>query len=388
MKFGSMRVFLGATAIAVVCLLGAVAAAGQAAPVQNAQDAPQLVDDVFKSVVLLKGIPVDTFFEAMGMFANAMGNDCTFCHDKGAYFDRTKFALATPKIQRARQMIVMMNAINKQYFAGQPRVTCFTCHGGNMLPKSDPNIALQYAPPTEDPSARDFPLYEGISANQIFDKYIQAVGGADRLAKLTSYVAKGTYDGFDTGFDKVPVEVYGKAPAQQAMVVHMAGGESLRRFDGRSGWMTGPDTPLPLITLTGGNLDRARLEAMVPFPAGLRQAFPQWRVGRTAIDDVEVLIVQGITAEKQPLANFYFDEAGMLIRIVRWTPTPVGAIPTQIDYSDYRVVAGVKVPFKWIVSQTYMQMTVQLSDIQPNVTVDAARFAKPTASTAARPIAG
>ena len=47
-----------------------------------------MTEDVFKSVKLLKGIPVDTFFEAMGMFANAMGNDCTFCHVSDAAFDK------------------------------------------------------------------------------------------------------------------------------------------------------------------------------------------------------------------------------------------------------------------------------------------------------------
>ena len=57
--------------------------------------------------------------------------------------------------------------------------------------------------------------------------------------------------------------------------------------------------------------------------------------------------------------------------------TPVGFVPTEIDYSDYRDVAGVKMPFKRTVSQTYMQMTIELSDVQPNATIDAARFAQP-----------
>jgi hypothetical protein len=52
-------------------------------------------------------------------------------------------------------------------------------------------------------------------------------------------------------------------------------------------------------------------------------------------------------------------------------------VPTQIDYSDYRPVAGVQMPFHWTVSQTYMQMTVQLSEVQPNVPIDAAKFATP-----------
>ena len=109
---------------------------------------------------------------------------------------------------------------------------------------------------------------------------------------------------------------------------------------------------------------------------GIRQAFSEWRVGRTAIDDREVQIVQGLNAGR-PLANFYFDESGLLVRMVRWTETPVGFVPTQIDYADYREVAGVKVPFRRSVTQTYMQMTIELSEIQPNVQIDAARFARP-----------
>ncbi|MSO82849.1 MAG: photosynthetic reaction center cytochrome c subunit [Acidobacteria bacterium] len=374
MRFGSRRAFLGATAIAVLYLLGM--ATWRTVHAQNPPERVPLTEEVFKSVVLLRGIPVDTFFEAMGMFASAMGNDCTFCHASGAYFDKAAFAQPTPRIMKARQMIVMMNAINKQYFGGQPRVTCFTCHSGSQSPKKEPDLAVQYGPPLEDPNAMDFPVDARFSADQVFDKYLQALGGAGPLAKLTTFAAKGTYTGFDTVFEKVPVELFGKAPAQQAMIVHMFAGNSFRTFDGRSGWMAGPDTPLQLLTLTGGNLDRARLEATLLFPAGIRQAFSQWRVGRTAIDGREVQIVQGLTAGR-PSANFYFDEDGLLVRMVRWTETPVGSVPTQIDYADYRNVAGVKVPFRRTVSQTYMQMTLELTDVQPNAQIDAARFAKP-----------
>jgi hypothetical protein len=374
---------VGATVIAVVCLLGMAIGRPAHAGAQNPPERVPMTEDVFKGVVLLRGIPVDTFFEAMGMFASAMGNDCTFCHASKAYFDKAAFAEPTPRIMRARQMIVMMNALNKQYFGGQPRVTCFTCHSGTWSPKKEPDLALQYGPPVEDPNAMDFPVDTRFSADQVFDKYLQALGGTERLAKLSSLVAKGTYSGFDTAFEKVPVELFGRAPAQQAMVVHMFAGNSVRTFDGRNGWMAGPDTPLPLVTLTGGNLDRARLEATLLFPAGIRQAFGQWRIGRTAIDDREVQIVQGL-ADGRPAANFYFDEAGLLVRMVRWTQTPVGSVPTQIDYADYREVAGVKVPFRRIVSQTYMQMTVELTEVQPNVQIDAARFARPAPAATRR----
>jgi hypothetical protein len=94
------------------------------------------------------------------------------------------------------------------------------------------------------------------------------------------------------------------------------------------------------------------------------------------MNDQEVRVVQA-AENGQPVVNLYFDETGLLVRLVRWTVTPVGFVPTQIDYSDFREVAGVKVPFVRKVSQTYMQMTVELTSVQPNVTIDAARFAKP-----------
>ena len=35
-------------------------------------------------------------------------------------------------------------------------------------------------------------------------------------------------------------------------------------------------------------------------------------------------------------------------RLLRFTDTPVGRVLTQIDYSNYREVSGVKMPFRWI----------------------------------------
>ena len=370
MKLGSKGMFLGAVAMAVLGLLGAAAHA------QAPQEKVTLTDEVFKSVMLLKGIPVDTFFEAMGMFANSMGNDCTFCHASEAVFDKSKFADSTPRIQKARQMIVMMNGINKQYFGGAPRVTCFTCHGGSDRPKSEPDLALQYAEPVFDPNAREIAPDPRTTADQVFAKYIQALGGADRLAKLTSYVAKGSYAGFDTSLEKIPVEIYAAAPNLMTMVTHLATGTNTKAFNGRNGWMAGPDTPLPLVTLTAGNLERARLEALVAFPAAIRQTYSEWRVGLAVIGDQGVTIVQGLQGG-QPAANFYFDDSGLLVRLVTWTRTPIAFVPTQIDYADYRDVMGVKVPFKRTVSQTYMRMSIELSDVQPNATIDRKIFERP-----------
>ena len=57
------------------------------------------------------------------------------------------------------------------------------------------------------------------------------------------------------------------------------------------------------------------------------------------------------------------------MRLLRFTITPVAFVPTQIDYADYRELPGlgVKVPFTRTLTQTYMQMTLEFTDVQPNV---------------------
>ena len=74
----------------------------------------------------------------------------------------------------------------------------------------------------------------------------------------------------------------------------------------------------------------------------------------------------------------YFDEeTGLLTRLVRSTPSPVGRLPIRIDYSDYRDVAGLKMPFKWTTTWLDGRSNFELSEVQLNVAIDDVVFAKP-----------
>ena len=369
-----------------VCLLGAAAAArspavafakaGQAAP----EPPPPMAEQVFKNIQVLKGIPADEFMDTMGMFSSSLLFDCTGCHVEEILTNRDAFAVTTPRITRARQMVAMVNTLNKNFFAGQPRVTCFTCHRGSGTPEVEPDLELQYGGGSnERPNAiRIFPDPRG-SAEQVFARYLQALGGAGRLATLTSFVATGTYSGFNTSDLKVPIEIAARAPDQYSTVIRTFDGDAVKTYDGRNAWAAEEWRQLPLMTFTGGNLAGARLEALLSFPAGIQKAFSQWQVSSTLIDDREVQILQG-TNPAQPgqlPVNLYFDEAGLLVRSVRWNRTPVGTVPTQADYSDYREVDGVRMPFRTVVTWTNGQNTIELSDVRPNVAIAPARFARP-----------
>jgi outer membrane lipoprotein-sorting protein len=282
----------------------------------------------------------------------------------------------------ARNMIQMVNTFNKTGFGGQRALTCWTCHRGTQAPEVIPSLAAQYTIPPEDanqieivPDAPKEP-----TADQILDKYIQALGGAQRLAGLTSFVAKGTLEGYNTYHMKVPAELYAKAPGQRSMVYHTQNGDATTVFDGRSGWIAAVDKPLPLLPLLpGAELDGARLDAALGFPGGVKTALSQWKIGfpMTTIDDRAVNIIQGTGAGGTRFKLFFDAASGLLARQVRYADTPIGMVPTQVDYSDYREVAGVKMPFHVVVTWTDGQSTVQFNEVQPNVAIDAAKFAKP-----------
>jgi hypothetical protein len=371
MSAARRRAFAGASTTAIVCLLWRASIAGQAP-----EPAPPMVDTVFKNVQVLKGIPVDEFMDTMGMFSASLGYDCVSCHSPNISTDRAAFAIATPQIQRARQMIVMMNTINRNYFGGEPRVSCFTCHRAQYRPEIVPSLALQYGEFIDDPSSmRIFPD-DRETVDQVFERYLQALGGPQRLAALTSYVARGTFEGFNTGATQFPIEIAAAAPNRRTQVVRAPDGEAVKTFDGMTAWVAEGWRPLPLMALSKGNLEAARLEATVSFPATMRQAFSQWQVSTTTIDDRVVRILQGANPGQLPV-NFYFDESGLLARIVRWNRTAAGTIPMQFDYSDYREVAGVKIPFHTVLTWTDGRNVTTLAEVVPNARLDAARFAKP-----------
>ena len=373
MTFGSRPRTVAGIGTLSVCLLAAAIGRSQGAQAQR----PQLAEEAFKNVQIIKGIPVDEFMDTMGMFAAATSMNCVDCHTQDSTAGWENFAKDTPLKQTARRMMLMVNAINKDNFKGVRSVTCYTCHHGDRQPKQIPSLVVQYSAPVEDPNEIDvFSNTGGPTADQVFDKYIQAIGGAQRLASVTSFTAKGTYSGYDTDQVKAPVEIFAKAPAQRTTIVHAPFGDSVRVYDGRAAWIASGDKPVPLMPLTGGNLDGAKIEALVWFPTQIKRAFSQWRVTSTAIDDREVRVLQGINP-RQPPVNFYFDESGLLVRLVRLADTAVGRVPTQIDYADYRDVSGVKMPFRWTATWTDGQSTTQLTEMQSNVPIDAAKFARP-----------
>jgi len=358
---------------------------GQAAPAPPAAGSNPKAGVYFKNVTTstLKELSVDDFIASMGVISAALGFDCADCHP-GAGTDARDFAIDTiPDKVMARKMIEMVASINQANFAGVQSVTCWTCHRQQTRPAT--SIALDHlyeAPTVEDPDIA-YPGVGKLNATQMLDRYITAVGGAQRLAGLTSYVATGVSVGYgDFGGDAEFV-VYAKAPNQRTTTIsfkdHPERGDSVWTIDGTKGWVKTPRGFLPDYELIGGELAGAKLEATLAFPGQIKTALTGWRTGLTrVIDNKDYDIVQGNGPRgpnRDELATLFFDQdTGLLRRLVRYSPSPVGRIPVQIDYLDYRDVNGIKFPFELKFSWLDGKYTAKLKEIKTNVPIEASKF--------------
>ena len=377
MRLAAKSTIISAIGKILAWLLVSATAYSQTTPVER----PQMAEEVFKNIQALKGIPVNEFLGIMGFFSASLGKSCVDCHDSDSGWENY-VADKNPNKRTARRMIEMVSMINKNFFGGAQGVTCYSCHRGGPRPKLTPNLTALYSPPAETEADDVVQQAPGApSADQILDKYLEALGGAQRVASLTSLAAKGTTVGYGLDAEKRPVEIFAKAPNQRATIIQEEKGTTTTIYDGRSGWIAAPNLPLPVLPLTGGELDGAGLDAALSFPARIKQAFTRWRVGEPVdIEDREVQVLQGTTAAGN-IATLYFDsKSGLLVRMIRYARSPVGRLPTQIDYSDYRDIAGVKMPFRWTVLWLDGRETVGLTEVRPNVAIDNAKFAKPAPS--------
>jgi hypothetical protein len=320
----------------------------------------------FKNVIELKDIPSDQLMPAMQFISTSLGVQCDTCHVAGKPEADDKRAKKT-----AREMIAMTMAINKNAFHGQTQVTCYSCHRGSERPVAIPPVLETDAPakPEAMPASSATPP----TADSIIEKYVTALGGADAMKKITSRVGTGV---IITAGKETPIEVFTKAPNKRITVTHSQNADSYTAFDGTIGWMGSAGGPAR--EMAPADAKGSALDSEFYLPIRMKEVFTQLRPGRPdKIGDVAVLTLTG-TRPGLPPVRFFFDaNSGLLLRLVRYTENPLGRMPVQIDYADYRDINGVKTPCRWTLSRPNGRFTIQLNEVKANVAIDDAKFAKP-----------
>ena len=344
--------------------------------------------EYFKNVTTatLKPLTPSDFIGAMGVMTAAVGYDCSNCHP-GAGTDKFDWVTdAIPQKVTARKMIDMVAAINKNFFGGAQQVTCWSCHHGLDLPTTSIALDKLYGEPLDEKRDIVLPQAGEPPASKIFDQYIEALGGAQKVAAVKSYIATGASRGYAGVGGSGAFQIYAQVPNSRGVWInfpeHPDRGTSAWTYNGNTGWISQPRAYIPIYELTGSDLVGARLDGVVGMPNQIRDAFASWRVGaEELINDREVYVVQGTAPGSGVLATLYFDkQSHLLVRFVRRTPSPVGRITIQQDFDNYKEVAGVKFPFKYSFLWLDGRFTAEINDLKVNVPIDPAKFGQPAAN--------
>ena len=352
----------------------AVPMSGQTGTTRPAASKAKTTEETYKNIQVLKGIPAEQLLPAMQFITSSLGVECSFCHMESAFEKDDK----KPK-QMARKMMQMMFAINQENFEGHRKVTCYSCHRGSSHPLATPAIGeagTQIVP--EDVHNED---EQGAAPSEmphpeeIFTKYVDALGGVSAMGKLSTRVERGTINLSGRQF---PIDIFSKVPGRRISVIHLPNGDSITAYDGTSGWTSAPHGPIremPTSEVVSG-----QLEADLQLPLRFKQFFSDLRTGKPEkIEDHDVYVVSGLKGG-QVAAKFYFDEhSGLLLRLLRYVDSPLGVNPTQVDYADYRDHSGVKIPFQRTIARPGARFKIQIDEAQDNVPVDDTKFDAPAA---------
>ncbi|MBM3746072.1 MAG: hypothetical protein FJW34_09760 [Acidobacteria bacterium] len=215
-----------------------------------------------------------------------------------------------------------------------------------------------------------------LTAEQILEKSIAATGGRKAIEAVTSTVAKGEIDVLPQHAHAL-IEYYAKAPAKRLIVTHFEGvGEVLQGCDGVSAWTHDPGRGLR--NLTGAEKEDALRECAFHAEIQWRDFYPKVELaGMEKVGEREAYKIVMTPASGKPATRYIDAENFLLIRQISTRESSEGAVSIDAELSDYRDVAGVKVPFLIRQKMQGYELVIKMILVENNAPIDDARFAKP-----------
>jgi zinc protease len=234
---------------------------------------------------------------------------------------------------------------------------------------SDPN-----ATPAASVSA---PTAPALTADQILENYIKAIGGRENWKKLTTRISTGTIDVPAMNLSGL-VTVREKAPNRSIFTVNFNGAVFQQGFDGTIGWSNDPQNGLR--EQTGEELAETKRDSDFYHPLDLKQMYSKITVaGTDKIDDRDAYVVEASSGDLGT-DKIYFDaQNGLVLRIVGQHHTLDGPATFTEDFSDFRQVDGIKLPYTVRQESPSSTFTIKFTEIRHNEAIEDASFAKPAA---------
>jgi len=335
-----------------------------------------------KNIQVLKGLPESQLFLVMNFVATSLGVQCNFCHvqqGKDPTTGTTKWLWESddkPQKQTARRMMQMVLAIkaNNQVDFRQNEVTCYTCHRGQRKPVGLPSLPLarsghESGPDEAAPAAS--PTLP--SLDQIFSKYVEAVGGSAATSTRT-LVLKGRREASQNR--AWPNDITVSSPDKFLLVTTLATTTIRQILNGDKGWVVNGANVRPLSPAEAHDATRRGNELFTVVKVKPSESM---RVsGIQKVGEREAYVVESTTDANTE--RFFFDrQTGLLLRKITLNKTVLMPFPEQVDFEDYREVDGVKMPFtiRYSAIDTFDSWVRTFTEIKRNVAVEDTLFAPP-----------
>ncbi len=349
-----------------------------------------------KNVKLLGDLPVSQFIPVMNYFASSLGRRCNFCHvNNNGQWDYASDA--KPEKNTAREMIKLVLDTNKTLGGLKlDPISCYTCHRGRNQPQGIPTLPLPLpSPPPGNaagggaaagtpgaaPQASPNPTPALPTADDVFNKYIAAIGGPAAIGKLSSRTASGSITQANGNSFQFVLEQSG--PDKFHLTVITQQGSLERGFDGKVGW---EKTQRGVREITGGELANFRAANSLFSFINLKEQYARPpRVRRGKLNDKDVYVLDGQTTDGRRMSLYFDATSGLLLRRMTFLTTMIALIPDQVDFEDYRDVDGVKFAFIGRSATTEAGNPIStrtFTEVKVNAPVDDSKFKMPAATPA------
>jgi photosynthetic reaction center cytochrome c subunit len=321
------------------------------AQTQSTGDKP--VEQVRKNIQVLKGLPDSQLFLLMNFVGDSLGVNCDYCHVKGEKNPQTGEDTwlweRDDKKEKAagRDMMRMVLELNRATFNREAVVTCYTCHRGSTRPER-----MAPLPPHDYfvDALKPQPKRVLPTAQEVIAKYLSAVGANRQDILSQAIVMRGTVERVERAKASGPTEIIFKQPNKARMTETLTSGVVTRGWNGATAWA---QSSRGLSQVSGENLKAMKATPTTTIASdGLFSPtkIPDSPSHATLIsvarindrESYQVVIEESSTESIQ----LFFDlETGLLVRRVNVTNTMLGPLNVQWDFSDYRDVSGIKLPF-------------------------------------------
>ncbi len=209
-----------------------------------------------------------------------------------------------------------------------------------------------------------------ISAEQVIENYVAAIGGKDAIGKIDSYKISGEMNMMG---QKIGIVQAFKKPNQTAMVMSMGSAVMQKMvFDGSKAKMSGMQGAQEFTE--GEQFESMKATASVcPEMDYAKNGFKLTVKGIEQVNGKDAYVLEIAKASSTSIE--YFDvESGLKVKTVATAEGPQGAMQQVSEYSDYKEVNGVKFPYSLKQTISGMAMNMTIESVEVNQPIDDALF--------------